>query len=83
MSATTAMVRAPFVLPGDPYQRFLVMEAKVGTFVRIQSGDFEIAGRLVSVLRPAMGAEADNPIVTVDVDGERIAGPVLAGDRLV
>lgn len=81
MSATTATVGAPFILPADSHQRYLAMQARVGTFIRIQSGDFHIAGTLLTVLRPA--GEADSPIVTILVHGERILGPVLVGDSLV
>lgn len=75
-------VRAPLVLPHDPAARFALLEPLVGTFVRIASGDFVIEGTLVTVVRPALFSDAPNPIVVIDVHGERIAGPVLPGDTL-
>lgn len=77
---STATVRAPLVLPHDPATRFAVLQSLVGTFVRISSGDFTIEGTLVTVVRPAYHSDSPNPIVLIDVQGERIAGPVLPGD---
>lgn len=79
---STAIVRSPLVLPHDPAARFVILQSLVGTFVRIASGDFVIEGTLVTVVRPALFSDSPNPIVVIDVHGERIAGPVLPGDTL-
>ncbi len=80
MSATTC--RTPLILPDDPALRFAALDPMVGSFVRIASGDFSIEGTLVTVVRPALFSDAPNPIVVIDVNGERIAGPILPGDTL-
>jgi hypothetical protein len=79
---STTACRAPLVLPHDPATRFALLQTMVGSYIRLNSGDFAIEGTLVTVVRPAMFSEAPNPIVILDVNGERIAGPVLPGDVL-
>lgn len=72
-------IRAPLALPADALERFVILQSRVGQYVRIMSGDFLIEGTLVLVLR---AAEGKHPVVALEVEGERVVGPILAGDVL-
>jgi len=83
MSATAAIRRASLVLPVDPFERAAYLQTLVGSYVTLYSGDFEVTGMLVTVVQPARHAEHPAPVVIIDTGLERVAGPVLEGDRLV
>jgi hypothetical protein len=82
MSTKTAP-RASFVLPADAFERYAMLLSMKGSWVRLTSGDFVIEGTLASVIRPAHNSDEQNPIVVIVTGaGNRVAGPVLAGDTL-
>lgn len=81
MDVLTATRRAS-VLPVDPYLRAAFLRTKIGSYITLSSGDFEMSGVLVSVLDPAIHAENPVPVVVIDTGVERVAGPVITGDRL-
>lgn len=78
---TKAPVRAPVVMPRDAQARYAILSLRSGSHVRLRSGDFEVEGILLNVVRPA--ASSLTVIVTIDSTAGRIVGPVLAGDLLV
>jgi hypothetical protein len=82
MSSITEARRTRSNLPVDPYMRAAYLETKVGSRVVLTSGDFAIEGILVTVLQPAKFADHPTPVVIIDTGLERVAGPVLEGDRL-
>ena len=81
---TAAVIRqASFALPTDPFERAAYLSTRIGTFVTLTSGDFEVARMLVTVIQPARFADHAAPVVVIDNGLERVAGPVLAGDQLI
>lgn len=82
MDTLTVDRRSPFTLPVDPFIRSAYLRAKIGSHVVLSSGDFEVTGMLVSVIEPAKYADRPVPVVVIDTGVERVAGPVLEGDRL-
>ena len=82
MDVVTTIRRPPTVLSADPLVRAAMLRARIGTNVRLTSGDFSLDGLLVTVVAPAMHSENPAPVVVIDTGMERVAGPVLAGDIL-
>ena len=74
--------RAASVLPADPFVRAAFLRTKIGSYLTLSSGDFEVAGMLVSVVDPAQHGDRQAPVVVIDTGTERVAGPVLAGDKV-
>lgn len=83
MDVLATVRRAPTALPNDPVARAAYLRTRIGTRVMLTNGDFAIEGMLVTVISPAVHAEHPTPVVVIDTGLERVAGPVLEGDRLV
>ena len=82
-TATATAKRAPLVLPVDSTERGAYLSTMLGSYITLISGDCEVAGVLVTVIQPARYADHAAPVVVIDNGIERVAGPVLVGDRLI
>jgi len=80
---TLTRAKRAYTLPIDPFLRSEFLRTRIGTHVMLFSGDFTVTGMLVAVLDPAKHADRPVPVVIIDTGLERIAGPVIDGDRLI
>jgi hypothetical protein len=81
--ATVLPVRTPITMPRDIQDRYLVLSLYGGCYVSLTAGDFYVEGTLLAVLRPNPHSDIAGVLVVIDAAGERVTGPVLAGDLLV
>lgn len=78
MSTGTPLV----TLGASAMDRYTSVYPLIGSFISLSCGDHLLEGVLTKVIRPAATSES-GPLVVIDTGVELIAGPLLAGDRLL